>query len=317
MGDTKIGKRDKAWCYCCNGLCCLAIVFVLIVAIVGLVRVMFAKGHAVPVPPPDETRVGLRINVAHASNFARHLREDKGLQARLRSSVAKAQGVSEHLLGIPTVTIEGANQHTSFEKPGTHTYQGASDDGVVRVEFHERTSNPADPTATALENVGQAIKAAFPSEIRSAQPTFVSDLTARCFVNVTMSSSLCQGMLGTALRVEQDLVQHLIMQELPKWVSNLTVGYEMSQIILQPTVRISTTEEQNAFGSQPSHRLRCTFQKWMQSSMTTASALFSKYSNGRCTGTAGAAYCYAFMGPKSFLQDEKLCKPSDILPARH
>merc|ERR1719265_2089537 len=112
------------------------------------------------------------------------------------------------------------------------------------------------------------------------------------------------------------MVQHLIMRELPRWVSNLTLGYELGQIILQPTVRISTPELQAAFGSQPSHRLRCTFEQWVKSSMTTAAALFGKYSSGRCMGTAGATHCHVMQGSGSFVQDQTPCSSFDILPAR-
>merc|ERR1719316_2319286 len=272
--------------------------------------------------------VGLRVNVANANDFARRLRQNKKLQSRFRRAVSKAQGVDEGSLGTPVVIVEGVNQLNAADTVGhpsvTHASKTSAEiDGNVRIEFHEPISKHLGPTGrypvessqAALENLGKAIQAEFPDEVRSANPMLESDLTTRCSINITMSSVVCQTMLSTALHVEQDMVQHLIMRELPRWVSNLTVGYEQGQIILQPTVKISTAEMRAAFGLEPAHRLRCTFETWVQSSMTKASTLFMKYSNGRCVGSAGTAHCYTPQDLGRFVADRRQCSSSDILPA--
>lgn len=322
MGDQSSNKRPRATCCSSGAICCLAIAFVGLFVVAGIIRVMFAKTHAMPVPPPDETRVGFRVNVAHAKYFAGRLREDKKLQAHLRRAVAQAQGVDEASLGMPIVTIEGSHQHdVSDPASSIHASESAGDvAGDVHIEFQEPMSRhlgrskSVESSQAALQNLGRAVQAEFPSEVRSAKPTVVSDLTARCFINVTMGSTLCQGLLSTALHVEQDMIQRLIMRELPKWVSNVSVGYELNEVVLQPTVRISTEELRAAFGSEPEHRLRCTFEKWVGSSMTKATDLFGKYSGGRCVDKAGAVHCHAVQGPGSSGERATPCRTSDVLP---
>lgn len=313
LGDQSSGKRQRVFCCSSGSICCLAIAFVGLFVVAGMLRVMFAKGHAMPVPPPNETRVGFRVNVAHANDFARRLREDKKLQAHLRAAVAQAQGVNEASLGMPIVTVDGLRQH-DVSAPFSSAGDVAGD---VRIEFQDHMSKHlgrSRKSQDALQKMSREVQEEFPSEVRSAKPTLVSDLATTCFVNVTLGSTLCQGLLGTALHVEQDMIQRLIMRELPKWVSNVSVGYELNQVVLQPTVRISTEELRAAFGSEPEHRLRCTFEKWMGSSMTKAADLFGKYSGGRCVGTAGIAHCHAVQGPGSSAEKATPCRPSDVLP---
>jgi hypothetical protein len=117
-------------------------------------------------------------------------------------------------------------------------------------------------------------------------------LTERCSLELRISNSFCSGMLATALSVEEARIRQEIANHLPGFVQGVALAYEDDTLKVNPTVKISSKNDQVMFGVNPQQRLRCTFESLMRSpKVAGATRLFGEYSAGWCTAEVGAAKC--------------------------
>lgn len=131
-------------------------------------------------------------------------------------------------------------------------------------------------------------------------------LSARCSLPLELNM-ICSGIVKTALRAEEAKIRTEITKHLPSWVTGVSLNYESGVLVAEPTVRLSSMPEQGLFGSDPQHRLRCTFESLMRSSKVLgATALLAKYSGGLCSASTGAATCEGATGTPTNISD---CDP--------
>lgn len=236
--------------------------------------------------------MGVQASVADAVSFARRIESDPREAARLRHTLAKVSGVEENKLSHLKVVADS--------KTGSHSQS------EVSIEFEAPAAHLA-ATVVPPSRLAAGLESEF-KEVTAATATVTSEFTARCTLDLQVvggGATFCEGLLATGIDLEQQRIQQEALSRLPHWLGNLAVGYTApslsgtiaGQLVLQPTLRLSSEADRSLFGASPGHRLRCTLESVLRPAVFEQAAReFAKFSDGKCAFSANNPRCVAADG---------------------
>eukprot|EP00747_Dinoflagellata_sp_TGD_P167922 gnl/TRDRNA2_/TRDRNA2_193246_c0_seq1.p1 gnl/TRDRNA2_/TRDRNA2_193246_c0~~gnl/TRDRNA2_/TRDRNA2_193246_c0_seq1.p1 ORF type:complete len:348 (-),score=83.52 gnl/TRDRNA2_/TRDRNA2_193246_c0_seq1:103-1146(-) len=311
-----------------TGMCCCTAVAAALVAAFIFVEVAARRGVPVPQLRAPHTSVGLRASVQNTQEFIRKMNNDPQAAKSLKQALAKASGLDEASIGSPVLRAEPATEtgtagdvEIEFDVPAEMPSKHAPV-GVAAMREAQSRSAVSGTEKAVQEHLGPdahwaaAIKAAFPTEVKSAKAALETEVSARCTLNLHVEGvSFCGGLLATAVGAEQERIRQEALKHLPGWAAGMTVGYAAGSLIVQPTAKIANQKDRLAFGSDPAHRLGCTFQAILGASpaMRVAEQKFAEFSGGKCRMAVGLPQCTS----TGAQVEKQTCASADVLPPAH